>query len=101
MNIIYFSININVFLNKEHHIGESLNILLVCIFSLTCINFHQVPITDFSIPIRGLENWFETIVVTRKREDISKLIKKLVATYNADNLPLPDIIFPTLNGEKK
>ncbi|XP_026473578.1 sentrin-specific protease 6-like [Ctenocephalides felis] len=62
-------------------------------------HFFKVPITDFSIPIRGLENWFETIVVTRKREDISKLIKKLVATYNADNLPLPDIIFPTLNGK--
>lgn len=38
------------------------------------------------------------MVVTRKREEISMLLKELVQKYNPDKLPLPDVNFPTLNG---
>jgi sentrin-specific protease 7 len=40
--------------------------------------FFSHPIKDFRLPVRSLQNWFETIVVTRKREEIQ---------------------YPTLNGK--
>lgn len=43
-------------------------------------------------------NWFDPMTVTRKREVISILLKKLVKQYNPENLPLPDITLPTLHG---
>lgn len=39
------------------------------------------------------------MVVTRKREEISMLLKDLVKKYNPEKLPLPEIAFPTLNGK--
>lgn len=45
-----------------------------------------------------LKNWFEEIVVTRKREDISSLIKELMLENKKDPSILPDIAFPTCNG---
>lgn len=48
---------------------------------------------------KQLSNWFDGIIVTRKREDISLLLKKLVRKHNPSSLPLPDIQLPTLNGE--
>lgn len=54
---------------------------------------------DYSLPIKQLSNWFDEIVVTRKREEISELLKVLMHKYNPDShLALPDITFPTLNG---
>lgn len=59
----------------------------------------QDPIKDYFLPIKQLANWFDEIVVTRKREEISKLLKTLMHKYNPDShLTLPDITFPTLNG---
>lgn len=58
----------------------------------------QVPILDYRIPIKQLANWFESIEVTKKREDISNLIKMLVDRYKLQISPLPEIAFPTLNG---
>lgn len=43
-------------------------------------------------------NWFETIVVTKKREDIVNLIKQLMLSSNK-NLELPEIQLPTENGK--
>ncbi|KAL4706533.1 hypothetical protein ACJJTC_015731 [Scirpophaga incertulas] len=61
--------------------------------------FFKVPILDYSLPIKQLTNWFDEIVVTRKREEISNLLKSLMNRYNPDShLALPDITFPTLNG---
>lgn len=37
-------------------------------------------------------------MVTKKREDISNLIKMLVDRYKLQIAPLPEIAFPTLNG---
>lgn len=48
---------------------------------------------------KQLYNWFDGIVVTRKRESISNLLKDLVHKHNPSNLPLPDIALPTLNGK--
>lgn len=61
----------------------------------------QNPIKDYrQAPMnKQLSNWFDSIVVTRKREDISNLLKKLVGKYSPENLPLPDIPLPTLNGK--
>lgn len=62
--------------------------------------FLQDPVLDYSIPIKQLVNWFDEIVVTRKREDISNLLKTLMHKYNPEShLHLPDIAFPTLNGK--
>lgn len=43
-------------------------------------------------------NWFETIVVTKKREDIVNLIKSLMIQHNK-NVELPEIQLPTENGK--
>lgn len=61
----------------------------------------QDPIRDYRLPAmnKQLSNWFDVIVVTRKREDISNLLKKLVQRDNPEILPLPDIPLPTLNGK--
>lgn len=61
-------------------------------------HFFSDPIVDYRLPIKQLVNWFETIVVTRKREDISLLLQRLVEKYDASNLPLPDIALPTKDG---
>lgn len=43
-------------------------------------------------------NWFDTLVVTKKREDIVNLIKKLMEE-NKRNVQLPEIQLPTENGK--
>lgn len=66
---------------------------------LTFAFYFQDPILDYSLPIKQLTKWFDEIVVTRKREEISNLLKTLMHKYNPDSyLNLPDIAFPTLNG---
>lgn len=59
----------------------------------------QDPIKDYRLPIKHLNNWFESIIVTKKREDIALLIKDLISTHNHDAPPLPEIQLPTLNGK--
>lgn len=61
--------------------------------------FFADPVRDYTIPIKQLVNWFDTIVVTRKREETSNLLADLIHEYNPSQLPLPKIPFPTLNGE--
>ncbi|XP_063820895.1 uncharacterized protein LOC135071072 isoform X2 [Ostrinia nubilalis] len=63
-------------------------------------HFFKDPIMDYALPIKQLANWFDEIIVTRKREEISNLLKALMHRYNPDShLTLPDITFPTLNGK--
>uniref|UniRef100_A0A182SQJ7 Uncharacterized protein n=1 Tax=Anopheles maculatus TaxID=74869 RepID=A0A182SQJ7_9DIPT len=54
---------------------------------------------DYHLPIKHLQKWFETIVVTKKREDICNLIKDLIEKHDPSVLPLPPIELPTLNGK--
>lgn len=77
------------FLNKKH---------LTVTFSIVYL---QDPIKDYRRPVinKQLSSWFEGLVVTRKREDISNLLKDLVEKHFPENLPLPDIPLPTLNGK--
>lgn len=48
-----------------------------------------------------LSNWFEEIVVTRKREEIARLIETLMRRYNEDTSQIPRLNFPTIHGELK
>lgn len=50
------------------------------------------------MPIKELKVWFDEFIVTKKREDISLLIKKLMLQHNKDPSCLPEIVLPTLNG---
>ncbi|XP_011307387.1 uncharacterized protein [Fopius arisanus] len=62
--------------------------------------FFGTPIKDYRLPIKTLKNWFEEIVVTRKREDISKLVVKLMLEGKGDrNIVLPVVQFPTIEGK--
>jgi sentrin-specific protease 7 len=62
-------------------------------------NFFKIPIGDFRFPIKSLINWFPQDVVTRKREDISILIKKIMEEQNVKDVELPKLEFPTLDGK--
>ncbi|CAH1953623.1 unnamed protein product [Acanthoscelides obtectus] len=61
--------------------------------------FFKDPIKDYHMPIKQIQNWFEEITVTKKREDIAILIRTLMREYGKDVRILPDITFPTLNGK--
>lgn len=63
--------------------------------------FFKEPIRDYRVPIKQLANWFDTLTVTKKREDISNLLQKLMNERNGPNnkIILPEIPFPTLNGQ--
>lgn len=63
--------------------------------------FFKDPIRDYRVPIKQLAQWFDTLTVTKKREDISNLIQKLMNERNGPNnkIILPEIPFPTLNGQ--
>ncbi|XP_043472119.1 uncharacterized protein LOC122504870 isoform X2 [Leptopilina heterotoma] len=66
-------------------------------------SFFKDPIKDYTLPIKILRNWFEEIVVTRKREEISKLLIELMKkTSKGDKLiSLPSVSFPTQDGKLK
>lgn len=58
----------------------------------------QNPIKNYRLPIKQLVKWFDTIIVTRKREDIVNLIKLKMEEANK-NITLPEIQLPTENGQ--
>lgn len=62
--------------------------------------FFKDPIRDYRMPIKQLVTWFETITVTRKREDITKLLRTLINEKNdtQKEISLPTIPLPTQNG---
>ncbi|XP_067645133.1 uncharacterized protein velo isoform X2 [Eurosta solidaginis] len=64
-------------------------------------HFFKDPIKDYRLPIKQLSNWFDTITVTRKREEISHLLQQLMNERNGPNhqIILPEIPLPTLNGQ--
>ncbi|XP_058066162.1 uncharacterized protein LOC131215783 [Anopheles bellator] len=61
-------------------------------------HFFLHPIKDYNLPIKQLQNWFDTLTVTKKREDLSNLLKELIGKHNPKELPLPKIEFPTQDG---
>ncbi|XP_043519425.1 uncharacterized protein LOC122533609 isoform X2 [Frieseomelitta varia] len=65
-------------------------------------SFFKNPIKDYTLPIKTLKNWFEEIVVTRKREELSKLLIKLMIAGKGDrNITIPTVNFPTQDGKLK
>ncbi|XP_029034245.1 uncharacterized protein LOC114871873 isoform X3 [Osmia bicornis bicornis] len=65
-------------------------------------SFFQNPIKDYTLPIKTLKNWFEEIVVTRKREELSKLLIKLMNSTKGDKtINIPVVNFPTQDGKLK
>lgn len=54
------------------------------------------------MPIKTLKLWFEEIIVTRKREELSKLLIKLMNNTKGDKtISLPTVNFPTQDGKLK
>ncbi|XP_017760809.1 PREDICTED: uncharacterized protein LOC108551228 [Eufriesea mexicana] len=65
-------------------------------------SFFKNPIKDYTLPIKTLKNWFEEIVVTRKREELSKLLIKLMDATKGDKIiTIPTVNFPTQDGKLK
>ena len=57
---------------------------------------------DYTLPIKTLKTWFEEIIVTRKREEIAKLLIQLVEnTKGNKTITLPNLTFPTQDGKLK
>ncbi|XP_046586106.1 uncharacterized protein LOC107224533 isoform X1 [Neodiprion lecontei] len=62
-------------------------------------SFFSNPIKNYTLPIKTLKQWFEEIIVTRKREELSKLLVRLMnATKGERNIMLPVLTFPTAEG---
>lgn len=55
----------------------------------------QDPIKDYYLPMKNLVNWFSEDVVNRKREDIQKLLLRLLekSNVNIESLNLPKLTF--------
>ncbi|KAJ8674883.1 hypothetical protein QAD02_010669 [Eretmocerus hayati] len=65
-------------------------------------SFFEAPLRDYSLPIKTLKTWFEEIVVTRKREELAKLLTQLVEkTKGNKTINLPVLTFPTQDGKLK
>lgn len=67
----------------------------LCIFASMAF---QDPIKNYRVPMKHLVEWFDTLVVTKKREDIVNLIKRLM-DENKKKISLPEIQLPTENGK--
>ncbi|XP_064617471.1 sentrin-specific protease 6-like [Liolophura sinensis] len=50
-------------------------------------SFFKKPITDFSIPVKGLQEWFSEEEVSRKREQLRSLILSLHQKSKTQSLP--------------
>lgn len=61
--------------------------------------FFKDPIKDFRIPIKSQVNWFPQELVTRKREEIAKLLEELIKRNTPEGIELPEIEFPTKDGK--
>ncbi|XP_043281309.1 uncharacterized protein [Venturia canescens] len=63
-------------------------------------SFFQDPIKNYTLPIKTLKTWFEEIVVTRKREELAKLLVRLMNQTKGDKtITLPVVQFPTHDGK--
>ncbi|XP_018302904.1 uncharacterized protein [Mycetomoellerius zeteki] len=58
-------------------------------------SFFKDPVKDYTLPIKTLKTWFEEIVVTRKREELSNLLIKLMNIKGGKTINLPTVNFPT------
>jgi len=63
----------------------------------------QDPIKDYYLPMKNLVNWFSEDVVNRKREDIQKLLLRLLekSNVNIESLNLPKLTFSGNHSESE
>jgi hypothetical protein len=63
----------------------------------------QDPIKDYYLPMRNLVNWFSEDVVNRKREEIQKLLLRLLEknNVNIESLNLPKLSFACNHSESE
>lgn len=57
--------------------------------------FFKDPIKDFRFPLKSMLSWFHQDEVTKKREEISNVLKTLIP----DGVAVPEIEFPTKDGK--
>ncbi|KAJ9576151.1 hypothetical protein L9F63_006973, partial [Diploptera punctata] len=64
-------------------------------------SFFQDPIKDYNLPMKNLVNWFSEELVSRKREEIQKLLLRLLEKNNVDieSLNLPKLVFSSSQME--
>ncbi|XP_011686013.1 PREDICTED: ubiquitin-like-specific protease 2 isoform X2 [Wasmannia auropunctata] len=63
-------------------------------------SFFKDPVKDYTLPIKTLTTWFEEIVVTKKREELSNLLIELM-NKGDKTISLPTINFPTRDSKLK
>ena len=56
-------------------------------------SFLTKPLTDYTLPMKGLRKWFPSEVMRNKRSDIAKIIRDLAMEQNKDG---KEIDFPAL-----
>lgn len=61
--------------------------------------FFKDPIKDYRMPIKSLMHWFHHDDVTRKREEIAKIIETLANKNHPEGIELPELILPTKDGK--
>jgi hypothetical protein len=74
--------------------------------SFGCIKvdiYLQNPIKDYYLPMKNLVNWFSEDVVNRKREEIQKLLLRLLekSNVNIESLNLPKLSFSSNQSESE
>lgn len=88
----------NIFANQVK-VPQQTNFTDCGLFLLQYVEqFFKDPVKDFRLPIK-LQNWFPVETVTRKREDIAKLIDQLIRRTTPEGVELPPIEFPTKDGK--
>ena len=63
----------------------------------------QDPVKDYYLPMKNLVNWFPEDVVNRKREEIQKLLLRLLekSNVNVKSLNLPKLSFSSNHSESE
>lgn len=86
------------------HLTLEYDLVLYLIFgSINADIYLQDPIKDYYLPMKNLVNWFTEDVVNRKREDIQKLLLRLLekSNVNIESLNLPKLTFSGNHSESE
>lgn len=86
-----------------HHTQEYDLVFYLIFGSMNADIYLQDPIKDYYLPMKNLVNWFSEDVVNRKREDIQKLLLRLLekSNVNIESLNLPKLTFSGNHSESE
>lgn len=90
--------------HSECHLTQEYDLVLYLICgSVKADIYLQVPIKDYYLPMKNLVNWFSEDVVNRKREEIQKLLLRLLekSNVNIESLNLPKLSFSCNHSESE